>query len=267
MKLSAIYMKKPTEDRWKEIAERFNSLWNFPNCLGAIDGKHIEIESPENSGSAYFNYKNFNSIVLQAVVDADAKFLFVDIGDYGRNNDSSVFYASGFGKLFTQKKLNLPSPQKLTAGSASEVPFVFVGDDAYALTAKLMKPFARKNLTAEKRIYNYRLSRARRIVECAFGMLTKRFRIFESAMLLGPEKAALITMTCCVLHNMIRERTGTLEEIHIELLSLEESSANANKSTRQKNTNQGLAIRNIFMNYFNSNEGSVSWQNKYANVS
>lgn len=59
--------------------------------------------SPENSGSAYFNYKNFNSIVLQTVVDADAKFLFVDFGDYGRNNDSSVFYASRFGKLCTQK--------------------------------------------------------------------------------------------------------------------------------------------------------------------
>lgn len=69
-----------------------------------------------------------------------------------------------------------------------------------------MKPFARKQLTNSKRIYNYRQSRARRIVECAFGILTKRFNIFENKMLVNPEKATIITQAACVLHNLIIDK-------------------------------------------------------------
>lgn len=101
--LTPIYMPTPTEEKWKEIAKRFEELWNFPNCCGAIDGKHIRLEQPYNVGSLYYNYKKYHSIILQAVVDADAKFVAIDVGDYGRNNDSGVFNHSVFGKKITKK--------------------------------------------------------------------------------------------------------------------------------------------------------------------
>ena len=43
-----------TEDEWKKIADDFWRIWNFPLCLGAIDGKHCNIECPDNVGSQYF---------------------------------------------------------------------------------------------------------------------------------------------------------------------------------------------------------------------
>ena len=78
----------PTEKSWIEGARRFEERWNFPHCIGAIDGKHVTIEAPPNSGSLYFNYKKSFSIVLLAVVDADYLFTAVDIGSYGSSSDS-----------------------------------------------------------------------------------------------------------------------------------------------------------------------------------
>lgn len=187
--LSPIYMMtEPTPEKWMTIANRFEELWNYQNCCGTIDGKHIRIEAPWNCGSAYYNYKNFHSIVMQAVVDADANFLIVDVGEVGRNSDGGVFAASNFGRRFIDQNLNLPLPRQLDPEKATLFPYVFVGDEAYGLTKHLMKPFARTTaITKERKIYNYRHSRARRIVECAFGMMVKKFRVLEHPMLVHPD--------------------------------------------------------------------------------
>lgn len=83
-------MTEPTPEKWTSVADRFEELWNFPNCCGAIDGKHIRIKGPWNCGSAYYSYKNFHSIVLQAIVDAEGNFLIVYVRAPGRYNDVVV---------------------------------------------------------------------------------------------------------------------------------------------------------------------------------
>lgn len=81
--LQPIYLPPMTRKDWRNVADGFYEKWNFPNCIGALDGKHVRIQAPKNSGSLFYNYKKFFSIVLMAICDADYVFKWVDIGDYG----------------------------------------------------------------------------------------------------------------------------------------------------------------------------------------
>jgi len=85
-------MPEPTQEHWLKIAETFLSVTNFPNCIGAIDGKHIRIVKPAHSGSLYYNYKHFFSTVLLAICDANYCFIAVDIGDYGKNSSKIQYF-------------------------------------------------------------------------------------------------------------------------------------------------------------------------------
>ena len=81
--------------------------------MGALDGQHIVITAPWNSGSLYFNYKGTLSLVLMALVDADYRFIYADIGDYGSNADGSVFKNSLFGQAFVNGQLDIPPAKQL----------------------------------------------------------------------------------------------------------------------------------------------------------
>lgn len=76
--------------------------YNFPHCLGAIDGKHVRIRNPAHSGSLYYNYKNYFFIVLMAIADSQYKFIYINVGSYGREADSTVFNRTSFAKKMTK---------------------------------------------------------------------------------------------------------------------------------------------------------------------
>lgn len=87
--------------------------WNFPNCVGSIDGNHIQLQAPIGTGSDYYNYKSTSSIVLMAVVDADYNFIYADIGCQGRISDGGVFRNTSFFKKLEESTLQNPSPKIL----------------------------------------------------------------------------------------------------------------------------------------------------------
>ncbi len=119
-RLKPIEMPEPTLEKWVEIAETFWQKTNFPNCVGAVDGKHIRCTNPKNSGSKFFNYKHFFSVVLMAVVDTNLSFVAIDVGAYGREGDSSIFKNSMPGRKLYNGTLNLPPPKCLPGTSTDD---------------------------------------------------------------------------------------------------------------------------------------------------
>ena len=166
-----------TEEQWKSITENFQESWNFPNCIGSLDDKHINLKCPKNSESYYFNYKGTFSIVLMGLVDANYKFLYIDVGCNGRISDGGVFRNCYLSKALEQNSLNIPSVGELP-NDGRKLPYVIAGDDTFPLKTYLMKPYPHQHLSREKRIFNYRLSRARRVVKNTVGILANRFRVF-----------------------------------------------------------------------------------------
>ena len=116
------------------IAHRFGTRWNFPNCIGALDGKHVVIQAPRKSGSLFFNYKGSFSTVLMALVDADYRFIYIDIGEYGSNADGSIWKFSEFGKAFIQGTLDIPPLKSLpNFPEGGPLPHCIVADEAFPL--------------------------------------------------------------------------------------------------------------------------------------
>ena len=202
--LASIHLPVPSEVEWCSIADDFFARWNFPNCTGAIDGKHIMIQCPVNSGSLFYNYKSYFSIVLLAVASADYRFVMVDIGAYGSSNDSGVLNNTALFKCLKKKKLGIPPSKQLpNDNKGTLVPHVLVGDEAFPLHFDLMRPFARSALTNERHIFNYRLSRARKVVEIAFGILANRWRLYHRRINLNPNNVTTVVKATVLLHNIL----------------------------------------------------------------
>ena len=191
----------------EKIEERFRNRWNVPHAVGALDGKHIAIKKPKRSGSEYFNYKGYFSLVLLALVDADYKFLWVNAGASGSSSDAQIFNRSKLKRRIENGTLRLPPPEPLGPGGP-DLHYFLLGNDAFALMPWLFKPYSRHRLTREERIANYRIFRGRRLVEDSFGILVKRFRVLLTTMVQRPKVERDIVLTCVVLHNMLRSHQG-----------------------------------------------------------
>jgi len=187
-KLREKYLKVPsTSDEWKTISDGFFSKWNYPFCVGALDGKHIAIKKPDNSGSEYFNYKGYFSIVLLALASYDYKLIFVDVGASGRHGDAGLFESSSLKAKMDEKSIGFPEPDVLW-NNGLKCHYHVIGDDAFPLRNDIMKPFPFRQLVHEQHIFNYRLSRARRTVDNAFGIMANRFRVLLTKIMLEPKR-------------------------------------------------------------------------------
>ncbi|XP_011859939.1 PREDICTED: uncharacterized protein LOC105557335, partial [Vollenhovia emeryi] len=133
---------QPTAENWQQVADEFQEICQFLNCIGSIDGKYIIVQAPSNSGSSCYNYKGSHSINLLAVSDANGCFSIVDIDAEGRRSDAGVFASSDLARLLDTNSLQLP-PDRHLDSSGVKFPYVLVGDEAFPLTPYMMRPYPR----------------------------------------------------------------------------------------------------------------------------
>ncbi|XP_048590712.1 protein ANTAGONIST OF LIKE HETEROCHROMATIN PROTEIN 1-like [Nematostella vectensis] len=169
------YIKIPVGEELDKVVAEFKHKWGFPQCVGAIDGSHIPVKAPIEFHADYYNRKGWYSIILQGAVDSRYRFIDINVGWPGKVHDARVFSNSS---IFTkgQNKTLFPKEQFADIDGV-KVPLFITADAAYPLLPWVMKPFSDNgSLGPEKMHFNYRLSRARILVENAFGRLKGRWR-------------------------------------------------------------------------------------------
>ena len=261
-----------TPEEWLTVAQGFSQRWQYHNCLGAVDGKHVAMKRPRGGGSYYFNYKRYHSIVLMAVADAEYRFLYVDVGAEGGAGDGGTWYRCSLANALEGGRACLP-PDAPLPNDDEPIPYHFVADDAFAMKSWLLKPFSHQSQDRVERIFSYRLSRARRVVENAFGLLQMRWRIFGTTLQQDVRVVRKIVMCGIVLHNLALkhypihrndvDHEGQDYEMEdgrwrTESLNLMERlmARRGNYSRRAK------AVRDYIARYYSSNVGAVPWQER-----
>lgn len=167
------------------------------------------------------------------------------------------------GQLIKSGEMNFP-PSSTIPGVDVEIPYVVLGDEAFPLLNNLMKPYPRDQSAADitKATFNYRHCRARRWVECAFGILCQIFRIFHSPIHLDLNNVDNLITTACILHNMRMDSNEF--SILIDSLTLPTNNLlplDAHDEIENNNTiSSPQMIRNKLKEYF-CTTGAVPWQN------
>ncbi|XP_037781859.1 protein ALP1-like [Penaeus monodon] len=269
------YLKLPaTSEKWQDIAKGFYNLWNFPLCLGALDGKRVPVRKTANCGSGDFETKAHDNLIMLGLVDANYQFMYVDVGEKGHSSESGVWDRCTLREDIENQSIQIP-PASTLPYTNTKAPYVVVGDDVFPLKTYLMKPYSGRNITRDQAIFNYRLSRARRVADNAFGILASKFRVLLQPIASKPVFIKDIIFATVVLHNFLQMRNG--KPVSPELLQREDQekgiiisgeweavSMESLQPIPRGCSNEAKAVRDNFKDYFIST-GAVSWQDTMAN--
>lgn len=191
----------PTIAEQQEIKDMYNDLKGFPGVVGMIDGTHIPITKPSERGVDYYNRKDFYSVILQAVVREDLRFIDVFAGYPGKVHDARVFRNS---------PLFLNGPALCRDGH-------LLGDSAYPNLPWLLAPFRDNgHLTNSQIQFNYVHSSIRSNVERAFGILKGRFKRLKHIDQKNVTDIVKTIVAACVLHNICILNNDQFEELFNE---------------------------------------------------
>ena len=134
--------------------------------------------------------------------------MWMDLGAAGSSSDSQIFKHSDLNYKIEDGTIGFPESESLV-DDGQKVNYFILGDDAFPLKLWLIKPYSRRGMDLNQRVFNYRVSRGRRVVENAFGILTSRFWIFQRPMQQAPPVVARVVVACLVPHNLPRMRYPT----------------------------------------------------------
>lgn len=195
--------------------------------------------------------------------DADGYFTSIECGFAGRNSDGGVFQVSALGHWLEREGLNIPTESTALPNDATgnRFPYFFVGDNAFPLRRNLLRPYSVRNLDNVKRIYNYRLSRGRKSIECTFGMLTQKFQILLKAISCRKYSTIISIIQCvCILHNYIRRYDGVQYTTTTDSFNVSNIRHAPILIPNMTFVNTPNGLRNYLANYFLQPNVALPWQ-------
>lgn len=240
------YINFPSGQSLQDVVTGFETKWGMIQCAGSIDGCHIPILPPALNHTDYYNRKGWYSIVLQAIVDHEYLFRDIYIGWPGSVHDARIFANSTVFKEACNGSILQGDAVSI---SGRDIPIFLVGDSAYPLMTWLMKPFAHNTqLTSSEKIFNYKLSRARIVVENAFGRLKARWRRLLKRNDMNLSNIPTVVAACCILHNVCEVHGERFNDQWLE--SLSELPQPPTTSHRDAGTDAPKEIRNTLAHHF-----------------
>ena len=118
-----------------------DSEWQFPFAFSAIDGSHLPMKCPPGCPKAmkqYYNFKNFYSIILLALVEPKYRFIWASVGAPDNTHDSTLFQSTSLWEKITAGSI-LPQSALEIEGQAIQP--LILGDGAFPMRTWLIKPF------------------------------------------------------------------------------------------------------------------------------
>lgn len=204
------------------------------------------------------------------MVNANYEFIYCDVGAEGKNADGGTWDQCDLHKAILSGDIIFPPDIEI---DNFRIPVHFLADDAFPMSNRILKPYSHRTLERRQQIFNYRLSRAHRLVENVFGILSSRFRVLKSEITLNVNTAGDIVMTTCVLHNLLRQRCGNAymapgscdsEDIDYRVVPgdwrHEDNLTGLLPTTARNSTNISKTMRDNLSHYFMTSDGEVSWQ-------
>ncbi|XP_033763297.1 putative nuclease HARBI1 [Pecten maximus] len=178
-----------TAEAIKKHQADFYAVARFPGVVGAIDGTHIRILRPSINEPEFVNRKNFHSINVQIVVDANYCILDLVARWPGSAHDARILRESGLARIFETRML--PTRCHL------------LGDSGYPCKNWILTPYLNPQPGQQTR-YNSAHKTTRCIVERAIGQWKRRFHVLHGEVRLRPERASKVITACGILHNIAK---------------------------------------------------------------
>ncbi|XP_059317656.1 protein ALP1-like isoform X2 [Lycium ferocissimum] len=202
-----------SQEDMKDIKSKFANIRGLPNCCGAVDITHIMfcLSTSDPSSKVWSDLEKNHSMILQAIVDPDMRFLDILAGWPGSLSDSEVLKCSRFFKLVEEgKRLG---GQNFKLSNDTDLREYIVGDSGFPLLPWLLTPYTGRGLSDHQADYNKRHFATRKVAQRALARLKDKWKIIQGVMW-RPDKQKLprIILVCCVLHNILIDLNDGVED-------------------------------------------------------